>query len=64
MASSFTKETLQALRKLMPEIPEHVTKIVLTLEINRPVQVEVTFIPHEEMYEEEDTWYEDAETHH
>lgn len=51
MPTKFTMVAFDALRELVPEIPRHCRKIVLTLEIDEPVEIQVTFLPEDE-YEE------------
>jgi len=64
--TKFTRKAMEALRELIPEIPPHCTKVVLTLEYEKPVEIEVTFYPDGEFFdgEEDDYEYTEAETQH
>lgn len=62
--TKFTKKALDALRELVPEIPPNCKKVVLTLEYEKPVEIEVTFYPGDQFYEDDEYDDLEAETQH
>lgn len=48
MTTKMTLEMFEVLRDIVPEIPRNCRKIVLTLEMDKPILIEATFIPQEE----------------